>query len=459
MTIDAPTLTRLTNETVELLQALIQNQCVNDGTVESGHEDRSARLLRDELEGIGLDFETFETEPGRTSLIARYKGTDPDAPALCLMGHTDVVPVSPDGWKRDPFGGELTGDPNSDDAEVWGRGAVDMLNLTSSMAVAYRHIVKSGVRPKGDLIYFAVADEEAGGTYGAERLIAEQWDHLQADWVLTEFGGFTSKALDGSGDTLLVTTAEKGIGQRRLKVKGTPGHGSAPLNADNALIKAAEVVRRISEFQPKAGLDELWAAKVSALGLPQDLHRRLLDPAAVMDAIAELPRSIQPNFHACSHMTFSPNVVHGGVKTNVIPDSVEIEVDIRTLPGEGAEEINANIREALGEDLVDHVEIEELSNDPATASAAGGPLWDALTGSMNMAFPEAKIMPSIVTGGTDSRFFRTKDAVCYGAGLLSADIDAGEFFRRFHGHNERIDRKSLELTTKLWLDVVDRLWD
>ena len=110
----------LTNETVDLLQQMIRNQCVNDGTPESGHEDRNARLVRDELEGIGVDFETFEPAPGRTSLIARYEGTDPSAPSLCLMGHTDVVPVSPEGWTHDPFGGELITDP-AGTAEVWGR--------------------------------------------------------------------------------------------------------------------------------------------------------------------------------------------------------------------------------------------------------------------------------------------------------------------------------------------------
>ena len=122
----------LTGETTELLQALIRNECVNDGTPESGQEVRNTDLLKTYLEGAGLDIETYEPTPGRTSLVARIEGSDPDAPTVCLCGHTDVVPVTPDGWSEDPFGGELKGD------EVWGRGAVDMLNLTSSMAVAFK---------------------------------------------------------------------------------------------------------------------------------------------------------------------------------------------------------------------------------------------------------------------------------------------------------------------------------
>ncbi|MEC6987597.1 MAG: M20/M25/M40 family metallo-hydrolase, partial [Actinomycetota bacterium] len=153
---------QLTNETVELLQTMIRNQCVNDGTAESGQEERNADTLVNFIEGAGLDVEVYDAAPGRRSMVARIEGSDPAAPSLCLMGHTDVVPVNPDGWSRDPFGGELV------DGEIWGRGAVDMLNLTSSMAVAFRHLAISGFRPKGDLIYFGVADEESGSAYGAQ---------------------------------------------------------------------------------------------------------------------------------------------------------------------------------------------------------------------------------------------------------------------------------------------------
>ena len=147
----------LTGQTVELLQTLIRNRCVNDGTDASGNETRNADVLRQFLGGTGLELQQFGPTPQRQSLVARIEGTDPTAPSLCLMGHTDVVPVNAAGWTRDPFGGELVDGPSG--PEVWGRGAVDMLNLTSSMAVAFRHLATTGFRPKGDLIYFAVADE------------------------------------------------------------------------------------------------------------------------------------------------------------------------------------------------------------------------------------------------------------------------------------------------------------
>ena len=200
------------------MQTLIRNECVNDGTPDSGNESRTSDTLRQYLEGAGLDLQTYTPRAGRDSIVARIEGSDPGAPALCLMGHTDVVPVNPDGWSNDPFGGELI------DGEIWGRGAIDMLNLTSSMAVAFRHLADSGFRPLGDLIFFGVADEEAGGVWGAEWMAEHHWDDIDADYVLTELGGWSHEAADGSRQ-VTVNVNEKGMAWRRLRVRGTPGHG------------------------------------------------------------------------------------------------------------------------------------------------------------------------------------------------------------------------------------------
>ena len=183
---DERELDALTGRTVELLQTLIRNECVNDGTRESGHETRNADVLEQVIAGPGVDIERFEPVPGRASIVGRIAGSDPDAPSLCLMGHTDVVPVHADGWRHDPFGGELI------DGEVWGRGAVDMLNLTSSMAVAFRHLADRGFTPTGDLIYFGVADEESGSAHGARWMADHHPDAIRADYVLTENGGLHS---------------------------------------------------------------------------------------------------------------------------------------------------------------------------------------------------------------------------------------------------------------------------
>ncbi len=436
---------RLTGETVELLSTMIRNACVNDGTVESGQEIRNADTLTSLLEGTGLDLERFEPAPGRTSVVARIEGSDPNAPSLCLMGHTDVVPVTPSDWSRDPFGGEVV------DGEVWGRGAVDMLNLTSSMAVAFRHLADTGFTPKGDLIFFGVADEEAGGGLGAGWCVDNAWDAVGADYVLTESGGLLTET--PAGPRLLIATGEKGIGWKRLVISGTPGHGSMPYGSDNALVTAAEVVRRIATYAPHAEIGPHFTALVQSMGLDPEAESALLDPDRVDDALLLLPAAKRGACHAMTHMTFSPNVIAGGQKTNIIPDEVVLEVDIRTLPGQTEPEIRAALVEAVG-DLADRVSIQPgTAARDASASDTDTPLWDILTRRATAAHPTAQVLPLLLVGGTDAAFYRAKGVTAYGAGLFASDVHYEDFRTRFHGVDERIDVGSLALSTQYWIDV------
>jgi acetylornithine deacetylase/succinyl-diaminopimelate desuccinylase-like protein len=434
-----------TAETVELLQAMIRNACVNDGTAESGQEVRSAAVLETYLEGAGLDVETFEPTPGRRSVVSRIEGSDPDAPTLLLMGHTDVVPVSRSGWSRDPFGGELV------DGEIWGRGAIDMLNLTSSMAVATKHLARSGWRPRGTLLYLGVADEEAGGEHGADWLVQHELDAVRADYVITESGGWTVDSQRGR--RLVVTVGEKGAAWRRLRVRGTPGHGSMPFGADNALVKAAEVVRRVASHRPAAEINDVWRTYADALDFDDATRAALVDPDLVWDACEALPnRRVAKFAHACTHMTFSPDIVHGGVKTNVIPDEVVLDVDIRILPGQTADDADRAIADALGP-LATDVTVERLHDRPSTQSPMATPLWDAFERLVAAAAPGTTLLPRITAGGTDATFFRDAGSVAYGFGLLSPAVTYDEFSSRFHGNDERVDLESLRLTTQCWLDL------
>ena len=439
----------MTGATVELLQALIRNECVNDGTPESGGETRNAELLGGFMEGNGVGIEHFESLPGRGLVVARIEGSDPSAPTLCLMGHTDVVPVNPDGWSRDPFGGELV------DGEVWGRGAIDMLNVTASMAVAFRALAASGWKPRGTLVYFGVADEEAGGRLGAEWMCEHHWDAIASDYVLTELGGWSSIAPDGAR-RVVVNTGEKGIAWRRLRVSGTPAHGSMPFGSDNALVKAAEIIRRLAQYRPKAYIDEIWRDQVGAMLVPDDVRAGLLDPARIWETIETLPAALARTCHAHTHTTFSPNVAHGGQKTNMIPDLVDIDVDIRTVPGTTQADVEAHLREALG-DLAGQVEVSPLQSFDSTQSPRGNPLWEAIAGATQVAYPGAQLLPGIVVGGTDARFFRQRGVVAYGTGLFSPSVTFESFGTRFHGNDERIDTESLGLAADFWVHIAKQI--
>ena len=436
-----PRVDDVAGEVTELLQGLIRNACVNDGTADSGHEARSADLLTVVLDGPGLDVERHEPHPGRASVVARIEGSDQSAPGLLLMGHTDVVPVNPEGWSRDPFGGELV------DGEVWGRGAVDMLNLTASMAVAFRRLARSGFRPRGTLAYLGVADEEALGTWGAEWLVDHRRDAVGLDYVITESGGIPAPR--PSGTKLPVVVAEKGSHWCTLRITGTPGHASQPFRTDNALVTAAEVVRRLAEFRPETTIHETWRRYVQSMGFSPERERALLDPEGFEERCESMPLGLARVAHACTHTTFAPTVVQGGTKTNVIPDRVDLQVDIRTLPGQTAADIDALLAEALG-DLHGRVSVLGANHDGSTASSADTPLWDAMARVCKGFYPDSALVPTMTVGATDARFFRRVGATAYGFGLFSRRLKYEDYAVMFHGDDERVDVESLRLSTEMW---------
>ena len=436
-----------TAEATDLLRQLIRNQCVNDGRVESGHETRSVDLLGNYLEGAGLDLERYEPQPGRSSLVTRIEGSDPQAPSLLLMGHTDVVPVNPEGWSRDPFGAEIV------DGFVWGRGAVDMLNETATMALAFRRLADSGFKPRGTLIYLAVADEEALGTWGAKWLVENERDAVYADYVLTESGGFQIPT--AAGARLPVMVDEKGTYWSKLTVRGTPGHASQPFRSDNAVVTAAEVVRRLHEYRPPTRIHDTWRGFVEGMQYPPEFRDALLKDDELRDFAGTLPLGLSRVVYSCTHTTFAPTVIHGGTKTNVIPDKVDIQVDIRTLPGETEDDVHAHLREALG-DLHPAVDIEG-NDDPSTASPIDTPLWDTLSSVSGRLVDGSALVPFVMVGGTDNRYFRRAGSVGYGFGLFSQRLTFEDYATMFHGNDERIDQESLALCTKLWEEVAKEL--
>ena len=260
---------------------------------------------------------------------------------------------------------------------------------------------------------------------------------------------------------VLLTAGEKTGAARQITVHGTPGHGSMPYATDNALMKAAEIVRRVQQAELEPHIDDMFRDRVKALGLTPEQQKGLLDPGLIKETLASLPPGLARNTHSCCHTTISPNMMTAGDKLNTIAHKATLALDIRMMPGQTQQEIDDLLVEIIGPDLMPDCEITPLlpnMQDAAQPTTTDTPLWDAMVDSIQIAYPNARVVPSLVTGGTDARFFRRKGTAAYGAGLLSNQVSVEEFLNRFHGHNERIDTESLKLTTQLWLDVCDRLW-
>ncbi|QIK63621.1 M20/M25/M40 family metallo-hydrolase [Leucobacter viscericola] len=417
--------------TVELLREMIREACVNEGTEASGQEIRNVRVLQRFLADVPVETHVLEAAPGRASLIARVRGTDPTAPALGLLGHIDVVPVDPDGWSRNPFGGDLI------DGEVWGRGAVDMLYLTAAFATVLREVALAPEKPRGDLVLLAVADEEAGGDYGLKWLMQQYPDIVDVSEVLTESGGMRM------GSHVAIGVAEKGSAGRLLTVQGKPGHASIPYGSRSAVFAVGEILQQLSQVVPAAELGELWDAFVTARISDAELAERLRDPVRLDSAIAQLG-GIAGYAYAVSRVTISPTVLRAGSAHNVIPGSGSVQLDIRTLPGTSDEDVDELLRAVLGP-LADVTEITHLRGWDATGSSTETPLFAAIERAVE-AVASAPVVPIMAAGGSDARFFREIGVPAYGFGLLGPEWPYERYREGVHGHNERIDLTSIELS-------------
>jgi len=434
-------------EVVELLQALIRNGCVNDGSPDSGHEVRSVDTL---AAYFGVGGEVVEPHPGRQSVVYRVPGHMPGAPTLIMLPHLDVVPVSPDGWSCDPFGGVVS------DGYVWGRGAIDMLNLTAAMAAVFARYLTGELPPlPGDLVFAAVADEEAGGLLGAGWLVDHRPDLVAGDSLLTEIA--TPMVTSGGG--VAVTVAEKGPWWTILRTRGTPGHASQPYATSNALTPLADAVARVAAAPTPVAISPEWARFVAGSGLAGDMISRLLDPDEVDGAIEDLAGddiAMARWAHACTHLTIAPTVLRAGVKHNVIPDAGEGHLDIRLVPGQDGATVADHLRKVLGPDLLDQIAFTPGLEGLPNASPMEGPLWEAIGDAALAHTGSSQRLPMLIPVTTDARFFRQRGVTAYGVGLFDDRMSFGDMLSLFHGHDERVSVGSVERTTELLATTVER---
>ncbi len=425
-------------EVGELLITLISNACVNDGTPDSGNEHRSVATLDGYL---GTPERVFEPHPGRQSALYRVPGRDPGAPSLMLLGHLDVVPVTPSGWTVDPFAGERR------DGYIWGRGAVDMLNQTATMAAVFKRFWDGAAAPlPGDLLFLAVADEEAAGKLGAELLVAEHWDQVACDFLLTEIGAPMLSGRAGPG--LPVTVAEKGPHWRRFVTTGVPGHGSQPYGTHNALVPLAEAVARLGQQGSSVVISEEWRRFVEAWDPEPALAAALVDPDRLdgaIDTLAGEDLGMGRWAHACTHLTVSPNTLQGGVKMNVVPDRAVADIDIRLLPGQDQTDLDDHFRKVLGPSGED-IEIREIESTPAGGSPPEGPLWEAIGDALEVVAGHRRMIPTLIPVATDARFFRRRGTVAFGMAVFDDRLRFGDLLSMFHGNDERVSEASLGLT-------------
>jgi acetylornithine deacetylase/succinyl-diaminopimelate desuccinylase-like protein len=449
-----------TEACIEHLRALIRIPSVNPpglpeaagGRDSTGGETAAARYCAEVLAAAGIDAQVLEAAPGRGSCFARLPATTPAADRpLILLSHIDVVPVDAETWTRDPFGGELV------DGEVWGRGACDMKEMVAMELSVMLALQASGAARRRDVIFAALADEEAGGMFGALHWVRERPD-LFADAAgqpaaaaLNEVGGY-SMTVSGRR-VYAVQVAEKGSIWTRMRATGTPSHGSMP-SPDNAAIKLAEAVTRLVASPRRARVTGVVRGFFDGLGLSEvaDLAERGEDEAAralLGEAVADpvLRRSLD----AMLRDTVTPNVIHVGKKVNVVPGSGESEIDVRTLPDTDQAGLLAELQRIAGDDVV----VESVHTMPPVESPADSEIVGLMINALRAADPDGVPLPMMITLGTDGKAMQLLGIPTYGFMPLRLEPDQ-PYLSLYHANDERIPVSAIRFGLPVLHEVVRR---
>jgi acetylornithine deacetylase/succinyl-diaminopimelate desuccinylase-like protein len=439
VTVTVPTETPV-DDVVDVVSRLIRFDTTNTGDLATTKgEAECARWVAAQLEEVGYQVEYVESgAPGRGNVVARLEGADSSRGTLLIHGHLDVVPAEPAEWSVHPFSGAI------EDGYVWGRGAVDMKDMVGMMIVTARQFRRAGVVPPRDLVFAFLADEEAGGKYGAQWLVDNRPDLFDGvTEAVGEVGGFslTVPRRDGGERRLyLIETAEKGLYWMRLTARGRPGHSSMT-HEHNAVTSIAEAVARLGRHQfPLVVTDtvvQFLKAITDETGLTFDTESSDLE--GTIDKLGPMARMLK----AILHDTANPTMLKAGYKANVIPATAEAVVDCRVLPGRLAA-FEAEVDELIGPDVTR----EWITNLPSYETTFDGDLVDVMNASLLAVDPDARTVPYMFSGGTDAKAFSRLGIRCFGFTPLRLPPHL-DFAALFHGIDERVPVDALRFGTEV----------
>ncbi len=428
----------LLSETASIARDLIRFDTSNRGEGDANPEADAAAYISHYLEQLGLEPITIESAPGRASVIARVAGADASLPALVLHGHLDVVPADPENWSVDPFGGVV------EDGMLWGRGAVDMKDMCAMMLTAVAELLRAGERPRRELILAFFADEENGGVFGAHHLVANYPELFEgAETAISEVGGYSIE-LNGSR-AYLIQTGEKALDWIKLRARGTAAHGSRVWH-DNAVTRLAEAIAALGQHKWPLALCDTTRELIAEIAKIYGEDPEAVDAEQLVLRTGKAGGFIQ----ASLRNTSNPTVLRAGYKHNVIPDTAEALVDVRSLPADQPG-ILAEIQRIVGEDI----EIETVHSDVGLEVPFAGDAVEAMIESLRLHDPEAQVLPYLLSGGTDNKALSRLGITGYGFVplRLPANLD---FPGMFHGVDERVPLEALDFGHRVLTDLLRR---
>lgn len=427
------------DEVLSICRDLIRIDTSNYGDGSGPGERVAAEYVAGQLTEVGFSPEIIESAPGRANVLLRIEGEDASRGALVLHGHTDVVPAEASDWSVDPFAAEII------DGMVWGRGAVDMKDMDAMILAVVRSMGRDGWRPPRDLIIGLLADEEAGGKFGAHWLVDNRPELFEgATEAISEVGGFSTEL--GGRRVYLLQTAEKGLAWLKLVAEGRAGHGSQ-VNDDNAVAHLASALARIAEHDWPLHLTKTVRSLLDGASDLTGIAYDDEDPSSIdrlVDAFGPVSKFVGSTLRTSAH----PTQLDAGYKVNVIPQSATAAIDVRPLPGQ-EDKVFETITRLAG----DKVRIEEIHRDIGLEVPFSGDLVDTMVAALGAEDPEAEVLPYMVSGGTDNKALSRLGITGYGFAPLRLDPDL-DFAAMFHGVDERVNIDALTFGARVLERVI-----
>ena len=417
----------LEENVVKICADLIKIDTTNFGNNESVGENIAAEYVSEFLNALKIENKIVGPDNKRCSVLARIQGTNNELSDLVLHGHLDVVPVEKEKWTKDAFAAVIEKDL------LWGRGAVDMKNGNAMILGSIAQLIKEGWKPKRNITIAMFADEEAGGKYGSHYVVNNHGEYFDnASEAVGEVGGF-SHTLSNGVRLYLIETAQKGIAWMKLTAKGTAGHGSM-INSDNAISKISRAINSLTNYKFPITLRDavLHLLQETAHATNQQFDPK--DPEKIILQLGTLAKLVS----ATTKNTVNPTMLNAGYKVNVIPGEASAYVDGRFLPGNQESFLN-EIKTIVGEEI----DVEAETFDVALEAPFENDLVSKMITSLEKEDPLAKVVPYMLSGGTDAKAMSKFGIKAYGFTplMLPNDLD---FTSLFHGHDERIPIDSLK---------------
>ena len=382
------------------------------------------RFLKDTFP---LVHESLELEKISTySLLYTWKGSDTSKKPIILMSHMDVVPVDEPtlgDWDARPFEGKIT------ETEIVGRGTLDDKGTLIGLLEAVEQLLEESFQPERTIYLAFGHDEEVGGTNGAAKIAAHlKSKGVQALMTLDE-GGFIAEGLvpGVEDDVAIVNLAEKGFASFKLIVETKGGHSSAPPKENTIGMLAQAIVDLENNQRPYKLVNPIdYQLEYMAPELPFIQKMAMANPWLFKKPILEALNA---------HTTTAPTIISGGVKNNVIPTVAEATINFRILPGETIETVEEHIKNTVSDKI--KVERSGFLTNPSPVSSIDSEGYTTLQQTIRNVFPSSVVIPGLVGGGTDARYFYEISDDVY----RFYPIRLGpESMTRFHGIDEKIGK-------------------